>query len=59
MALARHIRSEYVVEVTGLVESEQANPNLGSTGAVELVETITVLNTAKQQLFEIMTVLAR
>ena len=36
MATAESIRSEYVVEVTGLVEArEQANPNL-PTGAVEL-----------------------
>ena len=34
MATAESIRSEYVVEVTGLVEArEQANPNL-PTGAV-------------------------
>lgn len=54
MATAENIRSEYVVEVTGLVEArEQANPNL-PTGAVELkVETITVLNTAKTTPFEI------
>ena len=54
MATAESIRSEYVVEVTGLVEArEQANPNL-PTGAVELkVETITVLNTAKTTPFEI------
>ena len=54
MATAESIRSEYVVEVTGLVEArEQANPNL-STGAVELkVEAITVLNTAKTTPFEI------
>ena len=54
MATAESIRSEYIVEVTGLVEArEQANPNL-PTGAVELkVETITVLNTAKTTPFEI------
>ena len=54
MATAESIRSEYVVEVTGLVEArEQANPNL-PTGAVELkVEAITVLNTAKTTPFEI------
>ena len=54
MATAESIRSEYVLEVTGLVEArEQANPNL-PTGAVELkVETITVLNTAKTTPFEI------
>ncbi|EGU63443.1 aspartate--tRNA ligase [Streptococcus parasanguinis] len=54
MATAESIRSEYVVEVTGLVEArEQANPNL-PTGAIELkVETITVLNTAKTTPFEI------
>ena len=54
MATAENIRSEYVVEVTGLVEArEQANPNL-PTGAVELkVEAITVLNTAKTTPFEI------
>ena len=54
MATAESIRSEYVLEVTGLVEaSEQANSNL-PTGAVELkVEAITVLNTAKTTPFEI------
>ena len=54
MATAESIRSEYVVEVTGLVEArEQANPNL-PTGVVELkVEAITVLNTAKTTPFEI------
>lgn len=54
MVTAESIRSEYVVEVTGLVEArEQANPNL-PTGAVELkVEAITVLNTAKTTPFEI------
>jgi len=54
MATAESIRSEYVLEVTGLVEArEQANPNL-PTGAVELkVEAITVLNTAKTTPFEI------
>ena len=54
MATAESIRSEYVVEVTGIVEArEQANPNL-PTGAVELkVEAITVLNTAKTTPFEI------
>ena len=54
MATAESIRSEYVVEVTGLVEArEQANPKL-PTGAVELkVEAITVLNTAKTTPFEI------
>ena len=54
MATAESIRSEYVLEVTGLVEArEQANPNL-PTGAVELkVEAITILNTAKTTPFEI------
>lgn len=54
MATAESIRSEYVIEATGLVEArEQANPNL-TTGAVELkVEAITVLNTAKTTPFEI------
>lgn len=54
MATAESIRSEYVIEATGLVEvREQANPNL-PTGAVELkVEAITVLNTAKTTPFEI------
>ena len=53
MATAESIRSEYVVEVTGLVKArEQANPNL-PTGAVELkVEAITVLHT-KTTPFEI------
>ena len=54
MATAESIRSEYVIEATGLVEArEQANHNL-PTGAVELkVEAITVLNTAKTTPFEI------
>lgn len=54
MVTAESIRSEYVIEATGLVEArEQANPNL-PTGAVELkVEAITVLNTAKTTPFEI------
>ena len=54
MATAESIRSEYVIEATGLVEArEQVNPNL-PTGAVELkVEAITVLNTAKTTPFEI------
>ncbi|MFR3746615.1 aspartate--tRNA ligase [Streptococcus sp.] len=54
MATAESIRSEYVIEATGLVEArEQANPSL-PTGAVELkVEAITVLNTAKTAPFEI------
>lgn len=54
MATAESIRSEYVLEVTGLVEArEQANQNL-PTGAVELkVEAITVLNIAKTTPFEI------
>ena len=54
MSTAESIRSEYVIEATGLVEArEQANPNL-PTGAVELkVEAITVLNTAKTTPFEI------
>ena len=54
MATAESIRSEYVIEATGLVEArEQANPNL-PTGAVELkVEAITVLDTAKTTPFEI------
>ncbi|MEW4354769.1 aspartate--tRNA ligase [Streptococcus pneumoniae] len=54
METAESLRSEYVVEVTGLVAlREQANDKL-STGQVELhVTAITVLNTAKTTPFEI------
>lgn len=54
METAESLRSEYVIEVTGKVESRtQANDKL-TTGAVELhVEHLTVLNTAKTTPFEI------
>ncbi|MFS1664226.1 aspartate--tRNA ligase [Streptococcus sp. zg-JUN1979] len=54
MELAESLRSEFVIEVTGLVcAREQANPNL-ATGHVELqVESLTILNTAKTTPFEI------
>ncbi|HEL2402019.1 TPA: aspartate--tRNA ligase [Streptococcus suis] len=54
MATAESLRSEFVIEVTGMVvEREQANDNL-PTGAVELqVTSLTVLNTAKTTPFEI------
>ncbi|HEM4128788.1 TPA: aspartate--tRNA ligase [Streptococcus suis] len=54
MATAESLRSEFVIEVTGMVvEREQANDNL-PTGAVELqVTSLTVLNSAKTTPFEI------
>lgn len=54
VAVAEGLRTEYVVEVTGLVAArEQINPNL-PTGEVELqVASLTVLNTAKTTPFEI------
>lgn len=54
VALAESLRSEYVIEVTGLVAArEQANDKL-ATGAVELhVESLVILNTAKTTPFEI------
>lgn len=54
MATAESLRSEFVIEVTGIVvEREQANDNI-STGAVELqVTSLSVLNTAKTTPFEI------
>ena len=54
METAESLRSEYVIEVTGKVESRtQANDKL-ATGAVELhVENLTVLNTAQTTPFEI------
>ncbi|HFU4222094.1 TPA: aspartate--tRNA ligase [Streptococcus suis] len=54
MATTESLRSEFVIEVTGMVvEREQANDNL-PTGAVELqVTSLTVLNTAKTTPFEI------
>ncbi|HFI0353456.1 TPA: aspartate--tRNA ligase [Streptococcus suis] len=54
MTTAESLRSEFVIEVTGMVvEREQANDNL-PTGAVELqVTSLTVLNTAKTTPFEI------
>ena len=54
MAKAESLRSEFVIEVTGLVAArEQANDKL-PTGAVELkVQELTILNTAKTTPFEI------
>ena len=54
METAESLRSEYVIEVTGKVETRtQANDKL-ATGTVELhVENLTVLNTAKTTPFEI------
>lgn len=54
VAIAESLRSEFVIETTGLVEKrEQSNDKL-STGAVELrVTELTVLNTSKTTPFEI------
>ena len=54
VAIAESLRSEYVIEVTGVVQArQQANPNL-ATGEVELhVTEIKVLNQAKTPPFEI------
>ena len=54
MAKAESLRSEFVIEVTGLVAArEQANDKL-PTGAVELkVQELTILNIAKTTPFEI------
>lgn len=54
METTESLRSEYVIEVTGKVETRtQANDKL-ATGTVELhVENLTVLNTAKTTPFEI------
>lgn len=52
--IAESLRSEYVIEVTGIVEERQQANNQIATGAVELkVEQITVLNTSKTTPFEI------
>lgn len=54
MEIAESLRSEYVIEVTGIVEERQQANNQIPTGAVELkVEQITVLNTSKTTPFEI------
>lgn len=54
MEIAESLRSEYVIEVTGIVEERQQANNQIATGAVELkVEQITVLNTSKTTPFEI------
>lgn len=54
MEIAENLRSEYVIEVTGIVEERQQANNQIATGAVELkVEQITVLNTSKTTPFEI------
>lgn len=54
METAESLRSEYVIEVTGIVEERQQANNQIATGAVELkVEQITVLNTSKTTPFEI------
>ncbi|MGS6407986.1 aspartate--tRNA ligase [Streptococcus agalactiae] len=54
MATAESLRSEFVIEVSGVVTArEQANDNL-STGEVELkVQELSVLNTSKTTPFEI------
>ncbi|SQE87102.1 aspartyl-tRNA synthetase [Streptococcus dysgalactiae subsp. equisimilis] len=54
MATAERLRSEYVIEVEGLVEArQQANDKL-ATGMIELkVSALTILNTAKTTPFEI------
>ncbi|MGT2958281.1 aspartate--tRNA ligase [Streptococcus bovimastitidis] len=54
VALAESIRSEYVIEVTGLVQArQQANDQL-ATGAVELkVTALAILNASKTTPFEI------
>lgn len=54
MAKAESLRSEYIIEVTGLVvDREQVNESL-PTGAVELqVTNLTILNIAKTTPFEI------
>lgn len=54
MEIAESLRSEYVIEVTGIVEERQQANNQIATGAVELkVEQITVLNPSKTTPFEI------
>lgn len=54
MEIAESLRSEYVIEVTGIVEERQQANNQIATGGVELkVEQITVLNTSKTTPFEI------
>lgn len=54
MEIAESLRSEYVIEVTGIIEERQQANNQIATGAVELkVEQITVLNTSKTTPFEI------
>lgn len=54
MEIAESLRSEYVIEVTGIVEERQQANNQIATGVVELkVEQITVLNTSKTTPFEI------
>ncbi|MCK1244698.1 aspartate--tRNA ligase [Streptococcus uberis] len=54
MEIAESLRSEYVIEVTGIVEERQQANNQIATGAIELkVEQITVLNTSKTTPFEI------
>ncbi|MCK1202091.1 aspartate--tRNA ligase [Streptococcus uberis] len=54
MEIAESLRSEYVIEVTGIVEERQQANNQIATGTVELkVEQITVLNTSKTTPFEI------
>lgn len=53
-SLAETLKSEYVIEIEGtILERESKNPNL-PTGEIEVnVETLTVLNTAKELPFEI------
>lgn len=53
-SLAETLKSEYVIEIEGtILERENKNPNL-PTGEIEVnVETLTILNTAKELPFEI------
>lgn len=53
-SLAETLKSEYVIEIEGtILERESKNPNL-PTGEIEVnVETLTILNTAKELPFEI------
>lgn len=56
LAIAERVRSEYVLDITGKVverDEETINPNV-STGTIEvLVESITIINAAKNPPFQI------